>query len=78
MSLIVADIGCNLWKLKWNVMLDTGEKRRPGESGWAIEKSRLKKFKIAGWRRPTDILRSRETTTKFIFFVTALKHGNGT
>jgi hypothetical protein len=59
-------------------MPDIGEKKPPVESGWGIEKSRLKKFKIAGWRRPTDILRYMEMITPFIFFVTALNRGNGT
>jgi hypothetical protein len=58
-------------------MPDIGEKRHPGESGWAIEKLRSKKFRIAGWLRPTDILKFAVTTLPFIFFVTIRKLGNG-
>ena len=70
-------IGGNLWKYEWNAMPDTGGKRPPGGSGWVKEKSRSEKFKTAGWRRPTDILKFMGTTTPFIFFATIQKHGNG-
>jgi len=64
--------------LEWSAMLDTGGKKHPGESWWAREKLRSRKFKISGYHRTIAILKFWETTTPYTFCATTRNLGIGT